>query len=449
MVTSDKADSSPRIAPGGLPFIGHALPMLRRPLRFIDSLRAHGGVVMVRLGHVRAYVVTDPLLLNEVLVPGDHDFARGRMFDKLSQIVGKGLATTSGPAHRRQRLLVQPVFRRDRFDGYLSIMRDVAENVTTELEPGQVVDVEDMTIDLALTVVTRSLFNTDMGTDAAAAVRKCLPVLARGMMVRTILPEFWGKIPTPGNRRYTRAVAGMDRAIQRTIASYRASKQDHGDLLSMLIAARDDTEEALSDQEIRDQVITFVIGGIENVAASLAWALYELGHHPHVEERLHAELDQEFGSRQLDLGSLDNLRYLDRVVNEVLRMHASVWILMRRTLRSIKLGDVLLPADAEIIFSPYAIQRDPRWFAEPLRFDPDRWMPDRARALARQTTIPFGAGVYKCIAHQFAISEMKTVLAVLCSRWAFRAVARKPIREVATLTVHPSRMLMRVERREA
>ncbi|MFI9235660.1 cytochrome P450 [Streptomyces sp. NPDC053079] len=433
-------------APGALPGLGHVLPLLRAPLPFITSLSALGDVVKVRIAHMPAYVVTDPELVRRVLVTSDHDFTQGRVYEKLAQFLGEGVGTASGRKHRRLRRLIQPAFHRDRIAEYADTMRAAAESTVAGWRPGQRIRVDSAMNDMALKAVTACLFATEMTPRASAEFRESILTLFHGAVLRTLLPTAWEKLPTPGNRRYRRAITAANRVIDETITLYRAPGPRRNDMLTLLLDSRDDDGDALTDQQIRDQVITFLFAGVETTGATVAWALHELGRHPEAEKRLHEELDAVLGGRPPTWQDLCALPYTGRVVTETLRLHAP-WLILRRTLHPVRLGDVTLPEGAEVVYSPYGLQRDPRHFPDPERFDPDRWLPERNAAGPRGAYVPFGAGVHQCIGDAFALTEITIALAVICSHWRMRPRPGVPVREVAAATTHPKGLTMTAEPR--
>ncbi len=367
-------------APGAWPLLGHMVPMLRRPLAFLPAIAAHGDIVKVRFGRMPVYVVTHPGAVREVLVPGDRDYKRGRIFEKLEPALGKGIATVSGDEHRRQRRLLQPVFTRERIAQYAAIMRTAAEETVATWRDGDVLAVDEAMNDLALTALTRSLFRLTVQADTADAIKQGMQALTRGLLLRTVLPSAWERVPTPGNLRFDRAMARMHRAIDNVIAAYREASEDRGDVLSALLAVRDDDGSALSDEEIHAQVMTLALTGIEAPGAALGWVMYEIGRNPEVASRVYAEIDAVLGERAPQYEDLPALEYLSRVITEVLRLRTPL-VFTRRTLSAVRVGRYTIPADSEVIYSPYLMHHDARWFDDPLRFDPDRWLPENRQSM--------------------------------------------------------------------
>ncbi|WP_018680271.1 cytochrome P450 [Actinokineospora enzanensis] len=428
-------------APGAWPVLGHAPALMRRPLEFLRSLPARGPLVQVRLGPLPAYVVTTPDLARQVLVTGSQDFERGRFSRKLTRTLGSGLATSTGQDHRTQRRMLQPAFGRTAVAACAAPMRAAAEALMADWTPGRVIDVNQAMDAYAADVVARSLFGSEVAAPAAAEFRQSLPGLLRDMVNRTLLPEWWAALPTPGNRRATRALARVDAAAHAAITGYRAANRDAGDLLSLLIAARDDDGTALTDTQIRDQMITFTLAGVETTSAALAWFFHELAHHPDIERRVLAEIDTVLDGRPPTPDDLPALTETTHALLESTRLYAS-WIQMRRAIRPVVLADTALPAGTEVIYSPYLLHHDPRWFPNPETFDPDRWNPDRAGAIPNGAYLAFSSGVHKCIGESFAFLETTTLAVLACQRWRLRPTPGAPVRPIATGVVHPKGLMM-------
>lgn len=433
-------------APGAWPVLGHTAPLLRRPLHFVTSLAGHGDVVRLQLGALPFYALTHPKLVQHVLVDGARDFTRGRLFEKASLFLGEGLAASSGKVHRRARRALQPAFHHQHLPAYTDLMLQAAESVVTHWRPGRVIAVDRAMNDLSLGVLANTLLPTGLDTHARTEFHQALPVLTRGMMVRILLPEWWARVPVASNRRFDRARRTMDRVIGEAIAAHRRSGRDRGDMLSLLLTQRDAEGRGLTDQQVHDHVTSLAVAGVETTAATLAWFFHELGRHREIEERVHAEVDTVLGGRPPRLEDLPALPFTSRVIMETLRRYPP-WMITRRATAPARLGTVTVPGGAEILYSPYALHHDPRWFRDPQRFDPDRWLPDRAREVPKGAFIPFGSGGYKCIGDTFALAEMAVVAATVCRRWRLRPVPGKRIRRVTRGNIHPDRLPMVAEAR--
>ncbi|GHH96324.1 cytochrome P450 [Streptomyces capillispiralis] len=433
-------------ASGELPVIGHGVQLARRRTEFLASLTEIGEIVEINMVGMPAYVLTDPDLIWRVLVSESHNYVRGRMFDKMTEVLGNGLATISGKAHRDTRRILQPTFHRQQVAAYGPIMSSTAADVAESWQAGRAIEVDDAMNDLTARVVNGILFASDLGAAAADAIQRRLPVVMKGMLTRTLIPGAWQRLPLPANTRYRKAIDQMDSAIDEAITAYRSARADHSDMLTTLLALRDEAGKPMPDQWIHDQVITVAVGGIETTSAALSWCLHYIGTRPDVEEQLHRELDTVLGDRPVELMHVMALKYVGRVVQEVLRMHA-VAVFMRRTLGPTQLGAYELPPNAEIIVSPYTMHRNARWFPEPARFDPDRWSRPETQNLPKGAFIPFSAGHSKCIADNFAVLEITLALAEICRRWRLRPVPGQSVREITTGATRPDRLTMIPEAR--
>lgn len=441
--------SVPR-APGRIPLLGHALPLLREPLPFLVSLRDTGEVVRVELGTMPVYFVTTPALIHELLVTKARDFDKGRLFDRARKIAGEGLVTAGEEVHRRHRRLMQPMFHHARIAAYVDSMAEQARILADTWEPGRAIPLNEDLYDYAVNTVATTLFSSDLGGEAAAALRHDVPVLIKGVLVRAVMPEFLDRVPIRFNREFDASTARLRGIVTDMIATARRAGDTGGaDLLSTLLAARDaDTGEALTDDEVRDELVTVMFAGTETSASTLAWIFHELAASPEAERRVLAEVDEVLAGGPVGLAEVGKLDYLNRVVDEVSRLHAMP-MLMRRATAEVEMGGVRIPPGTEIAFSLYAMHRDRRVHADPERFDPDRWLPANREGRPREEFMPFGAGTRKCIGDAFARVEIAVAVATILSRWRLRAVPGEQVKEVAAAVAHPDRLPMVPERRAA
>jgi cytochrome P450 len=452
-MASQKAEKSEAIrgidtvpsAPGRWPGLGHAVQLVRRPLPFLQRVRAMGPIVRIHLGPQPAYVVNDPDLIRRVLVNDAHHFDKGLFWEKLRPLIGNGLASSDGEFHLRQRRLMQPAFNRSRIAHYADIMSAHLLERVQSWQPGQVLSVPDEARDLALSLVGHTLFSSHLGGEAVEALRKFFPIVQDGILTRTLLPlRFLEKLPTPGNRRLDHAFERISSTIDATIGAYRADGVDRGDLLSMLIYARaPDTGEAMTDSQIRDEVVTLALAGSDTTSNALSWALYQLGQHPEIAARIAAEVQEVAGDRPPTFQDVIKLEYTNRVLSEVFRLYTFP-ALMRRTVTDVVLGDVHLPPGTHVVLSVLAMHRDSAIYQDPLRFDPERWLPERTTEVARTAHLPFGAGRRQCIGDRFAWTEVMMALATIVPRWELHPLPGQTVKEVVRIAVNPSALSMRL-----
>ena len=204
--------------------------------------------------------------------------------------------------------------------------------------------------------------------------------------------------------------------------------------------------DGVDDDQVHDEIMTMLVAGVETVATTACWTLHLLSRHPDSTDRVHHELRRVLGDRPVEADDLPELEYLRRVVSESLRLFPPVWLVRRRAAVPLHLGGVDIPAGASVYFSPYSLHRDPRWFPDPTRFDPGRWLPETERTLPRGAYLPFGAGVHRCVGEAFGVSEVMTILATLLPRWRFTPGSGR-VRAKAVVTLRPERMPVTINRR--
>ncbi|KAF0647227.1 cytochrome P450 [Streptomyces fradiae] len=420
------------MAPGRLPVLGHALRLSRGPIAFLESLRDVGPVVRVDLGGWPLHVLTEPALIHTVLVGEAHAYGRGRIFEKLRPLFGNGIATTDGAFHRKQRRLMQPAFQRTRVSRYAELMCREADAMAAGWTAGQEVRVDREMRRFALSAVAGMIFSGDVDQPAVREVHRSFPIILEGMLVRTVMPKAFDRLPIPLNRRFDAAAARLRAIIDEVVAAYGPEDRGRDDLISLLLASTDpETGETMSAEQVRDELITILFGGTETASTTLAWIFHELARHPEVEERVHAEVDAVVGDRPVTPADLPALTYTKRVFEESLRLHSPL-LFTRRPLTPVTLGGVDIPAGAEIAYSPYALHRDPELFPDPTAFDTERWDgTDPHRAVPRlESFIPFGAGQHKCIGDAFAVAEILTAVASVARRWRLTPVPGHTVKEV-------------------
>ncbi|MBT2439577.1 cytochrome P450 [Streptomyces sp. ISL-36] len=430
------------VAPGRIPLLGHVPRLMREPIAFLESLRDHGEVVRLDIGTWPVLVLTSPDHVHAVLVQQAQKFGRGRVFDRLRPMFGNGIVTTDGDFHRKQRRMIQPAFHRNHITEYTETMVRQAEAMTSSWTPGRQVSMVNETRRYALSSVAEMIFSGDLSRPAVAEVHRSLPIVLEGMLLRVVMPKSLDRLPIPLNRRFDSAAARLRSIIDEVIAQYRTTEEDRPDLLSLLLSSVDaDTGAPMTPEQVRDEVIAIMFAGTETPATTLAWIFHELGRHPEVEKRLHAEVDAVVGTRPVRPEDLSRLAYTNHVFQEALRLHSPL-LFTRRALAPLTLGGVSIPKGAELAYSPYALHRDPARFPNPTVFDPDRWAQDAAERPDAHTFVPFGAGQHKCIGDQFAVAEILTALATVASRWHLKPAPGVTVREVPAGIPQPSELPM-------
>ncbi|KIZ16989.1 cytochrome P450 [Streptomyces natalensis] len=437
---------TPPVAPGRIPVVGHLVSLGRRPLEFLTSLPAHGDLVEIRLGTVRVLVVCHPDLMHQVLRDGKLFDKGGAFFEQMRRVTGNGLTTCEHQDHRRQRRLVHPAFAPDRLTGYATTISTQAGEVSRSWRDGQVIDAVASMNETTAQITAQILFGATLTREEVRDVHRCLTAVVRGIFRRMLIPATLRWIPTPGNRQLDRAITRLDQLALRIIAAYQRGGEDHGDMLSMLMSARDDQGDTLSDQEIRDQIITFLGAGTETTATLLAWTLHLLASHPEVEQRLHAEVDTVLGGRAATHADIPRLNYTRQVLTEALRIYPPVWLETRHVTRDTQLAGHAVPAGTILLLNQYLIHHRADLFANPDQFDPDRWLPGQAD-LPRGAFTPFGGGARKCIGDDIAMLTATLVLVAIVGRCRLVTVPGLEVRPLPRACLRPHSLRLRVRKR--
>ncbi len=435
------------MAPGHWPVLGHTFALWRRPLEFLASLPAHGDLVEIRLGPQRAFVVCCPDLAHQVLRNGRTFDKGGPVYHQLATVMGDSVGTCPHGPHQRQRRLLQPAFHPDRLAVYATEMSRQVSAALETWHDGQVIDVVAAMDEITARVSARTMFSADLSSGQSTNLLGGFTAVLEGMFLRLVMPAGLTRLPLAANRRFDHALARVDALTYEIIEAYRRDGVDRGDLLSMLLAARDDDGEALTDTELRDQVVTFWLAGTETAASLLAWSLHLLGQHPEVAQRVHTEVDAVLGGRVAGHADVPRLDYTDRVLTEALRLYPPGWIFTRVLTTEATLAGRALPAGTVLLYSPYLIQRRPDLYPDPDRFDPDRWLPDRAAALPRGGYIPFGGGARKCIGDTFGRLETTIALASITGRWQLDPIPGVITRPHPRTSLRPRPLRMRLRHR--
>jgi cytochrome P450 len=438
------------LMPGGRRLLGHAPEFGRDPLALLQRAREHGDVVLVRFGPFHVYLLNSPDAIRQALVGQARKLEKGLNFGRAKRLIGNGLVMAEGESHRRQRRLMQPAFHRAEIAGYLDTMRDVAVPRIGAWPAGETLAFDRELRSITLTVLTRTLLSSDIGSEAVDEIERLLRVLLSELVARGIAANVpgLGWVPTRSNRRFAAARRRLGTLLTDIIDGYQTTGTDHGDLISILMRASDDeTGTGMTSRQLRDEATTLVIAGSETTGNTIAWACYLLARHPRVQEQLQQEVDQVLAGADATYDTLDALPYTRAVITEALRLYSPVWILPRRAIADVELGGYLLPAGSRMIFSPYALNRDARIHRDPDHFDPGRWAADYTRTDMRATFFPFGQGIRNCIGEGFAWAEAMLLLSAIAGRWHLRLADGASVHPVVSSTLVPSELPVIVTRR--
>jgi len=399
------------------------------------------------LGAQRIVLVDDPASIETILVSRQHEFVRDTGATLLRELVGDGLLTSEDPAHLTRRRLMQPAFHRTRVASYATAIVDETARVTAAWGD-RPFDIGTEMAQLTLAAVGRALFGGDLRDEARAISGVLAGVLRRGASLGALLAfaaPLLGPLhrifPNRASLLFPRERAELERIVAPLIARRRGADDAHdvddaNDLLSLLMAARDDGGSGLDDAAIRNEVVMLVLAGHETTANALTWTWYLLARHPEVERRLHAELDDVLGGRPPEFADVPHLRYTAAVFDETLRLYPPAAAFARRPLHALELGGFAIERMASVFVSPFVTQRNPRNFEDPLTFEPQRWF---GPAPAKFTYFPFGGGSKMCIGEPFARMEAVLVIASIASRYRLRRTDAAPVAPATAALLRPER----------
>ena len=414
--------------------------MRRDPLAWFAGLRErYGGLAALRLGPVRYLGVNDPELIRQVLVDDARGYKKGLVLERTRAVLGEGLLTSEGELHRRHARLAAPAFGRRRVAGYHAAMRELSEETSAGWRDGAELDVHVEMTRLTLRIVVRTLFGSGLDPAEADRVGRSLTGLLEHFdwLVTHPLGTLRLRIPTPRIRRFRAARASIDDTVRRLIVQGAAADAPGDDLLSALVTARDDAGRGIDPVRLRDEIVTLLLAGHETTSNWLTFGWLVLAEHPEVEARLHAELDEVLGGAPIEPGDAERLPYLRAVLEETLRLYPPAWGVGRRALERRSLGGYDVPARAVLGLSQFAVHRDARFWPDPERFDPERWLGPAAARVPRGAFFPFGDGPRRCIGEHFARAEATVVLATLARSWSLRRVSTEPVQLEAKVTLRP------------
>lgn len=401
--------------PKRLPLIGSLPQLSRDPLAFLTDLSRHyGPVSFTSIGITRLYMLNEPELIEQALIGRYKECVKDVGTRELVPLVGQGLLTSEGEPWKRQRKLASPPLSPKRIAGYADTMVECAEHTCAGLRDGEVRDLNVDMMALTLEIVGKTLLGFDPRGEAARIAHILDVSMAYfDKQLRTwhgFLPQW---VTTEDRRAFREVLRELDAIMYGIIERCRAHDEEADHLLARLVNARDERGETMSDTQLRDEAVTMLLAGHETTALTLAYAVYLLSQHPAAAERLRAELDDIAPGRRLKLADLSGLRYLDGVVRESLRLYPPAWLIGRELIQGFEIGGYRLEPGDQIMMSPYVMQRDPRFFAEPERFMPERWLSPQIESLPRFAYFPFGGGNRVCIGNHFATMEAQLVLGTL------------------------------------
>src|SRR5712692_1314539 len=426
--------------PKGSPIMGVMRDFNRDSLGFIERCaRDHGDVVWMRFLYVPAIFLYHPNDIEYVLSTNSKNFIKSMSLRSnfFQRLVGNGLLTSQGEEWKRARRLSSPAFHRERVASYANVMVDYTNRLTSKWQQGETRDIHTAMMRLTLEIVVRCLFSADVSHDVdsvGATLKELVRPFASQATLAWILNN---RLPTPAHLRFHRLARKIDNVVYRIISERRASGRDEGDLLSMLLAARDEDGSQMNDRQLRDEVMTLFLAGHETTALTLAWSWYLLGTNPEAEERFHQELDEVLGDREPTAADIPRLKFTEQIAKECLRLYPPAYGLGREAINDCEIGGYQVRAGTQVFMFQWATQRDSRFYDEPQAFRPERWTDDFIERLPRYAYFPFGGGPRACIGAGFAMMEIILVLATIGQRFRLELVRDHPVSILPAMSLRP------------
>ncbi len=434
----------------GLPF-SSLLAYRRGPLPYFQNLaRQYGDLSFFRIGPQEAFFLNHPTLIKDVLVTNNQNFTKGIVLQRAKRLLGEGLLTSEGEFHRRQRRLAQPAFHRQRIATYAEVMVDYALRTGARWKDGATLDISEEMMRLTLGIVGKTLFDADVESESGEVGQAMTVVMELFDTLTMPFFELLSKLPLPQLRRFDAARSKLDRIIFSLIENRRQSGVDRGDLLSMLLLAQDEEGDGgqMTDQQLRDELMTIFLAGHETTANALTWTWYLLSQHSEVEKTLHGEIDEVLGARTPTFDDVAKLRYTEMVFAESMRLYPPAWAIGRLSAVDCEIGGYFVPRKSLVISSQFVMHRDGRFYDDPLKFEPERWTLESRESRPQFSYFPFGGGPRRCIGEGFAWMEGVLLLATLAREWKLHLVPNHPVALKPVVTLRPKHGMKMVVRRK-
>lgn len=432
------------------PLLGNLREFNGDTLQFFEDQRAHGDVVAFWFGPFLAYIINHPDLVHQVLVTDAAKMQKSPFaVAGLAPLAGNGIFTSDGEFWRHQRRLVQPAFHTKRIGSYATTINAYADEMALDWADGETRDMQHEMTTLTMRIISKVLFDADVREDAdtvGQAIADAFSIIDDRLRQVYPLP-YW--VPLPKNRALATHVAAIERVVQGFIAERRHTGEDKGDLLSMLLLAQAEDGAVMTDKQVRDEALTLFGAGHETTAKALTWLFYLVAQHPEVEARVLSEVAEVIGDRPITFDDLSRLTYTTAVVKETLRLYPPAWATTRYAKESVMLGEYEVEKGRIITIPIWSLHRDPRFFNDPDRFNPDRFLPDNEKLIPKYAYIPFGGGPRVCIGNSFAMMEATIIFASLLRRHHLTVAPDQVVKAVRRFTLHAEYgMRMRAEVRQ-
>jgi cytochrome P450 len=431
-----------RLPPGprGLNLLRHSLTFGHDWSGFLTRCaRQYGDVIFFRFLNVPICLVAHPDGIEQVLVRNHANFLKSRDYRALKPVLGNGLLTSEGEFWQAQRKLIQPAFRHENIVTYARIITDSAAAMLAGWRDGETRDVHEEVMSATLDIVAKSLFGSDVSGEARGVGQAVAVVMEQFIgqaNMAFVLPD---RIPIPKSARLRRSMKHLDNVVYRLVRARRQAAHHDTDLLGTLLETQDECGSGMTDVQLRDEIMTLFLAGHDTTANALTWTWYLLAKNPEKEEALFAELRDVLGNRAPTAADLPRLPYTEMVVKESMRLYPPAWGVGRRAIGDFEIDGYTIPAGTNFFLLQWVTQRDPRFFLDPERFDPERWRNDPIRTgkLPRFAYFPFGGGPRVCIGAAFAMMEATLLLAAIAQRFRLTLAPGQTIEPLFSVTLRP------------
>jgi cytochrome P450 len=409
--------------------------------------KKYPDIVRLKMGVANIILATNPELIQEILVTKQRDFIKGEYLQRTKKVFGEGLLTSEGDFHHRQRRLVQPAFHHDRINAYAKVMTDYASRTMSGWRDRQVLDIHSEMEGLTMAIVAKCLFNANVESESKKIAEDLTTTINYFDRLSSPLAKILERLPS--NKKYENAVKRIDAMLYKLIEDRRKSGKDVGDLMSMLLHAKDESGGQMTDRQLRDEVMILFTAGHETTANALTWTWYLLSQNPEAEAKLQKEVDALIPKDSVPSAEdVPKLEYTTKVFTESMRIYPPAWILPRQSVKDVSIGGYNIPVGSDVVMSQYVNHHDPRFFPEPEKFDPDRWTPEMKKKLPKFAYFPFGGGPRSCVGEPFAWMEGALLLATISRRWSMQHVKGHKVEMQPMITLRPKYgMKMQLEKR--
>ncbi len=423
--------------PKALPIFGNLLDFRGGQLEFVQRLHdTYGDMATIHMGKRPFVLLFRPEYIRYLLTENPRNFKTLQSGGDLPEVLGEGLLTIEGEAHRQQRRLVQPAFHKKRVEGYADDMARFTLDMVETWQANEEIDIAHAMQALTLRIVAKSLFNIELSSQIDALGMHFTNMIEhrRGVLARIL--NVYLDLPFTLYGKRMRARRSIDTLIYKLIAERRASGRDEGDVLSMLLTAQDG-ENGLTDMQVRDNVMTLMAAGHETTANALTWTLYQLAQNPTVCDKLLLELQRVLAGRVATVADMPNLPYTEWVVSESMRLYPPVWMMGRRAIADFEMGGYSFPAGTFFGMSQWVLHHMPELWDDADTFRPERWDATSGKKALPWAYFPFGGGPRICIGMPFAQLEAKVLLITILQHYRPRLVPGFQVELQPLITLRP------------